>query len=293
MKGPVGIWRLGAIYMIHIAATHLMLLLALAIGALPAAVAADADPGPFSVSESCPDAFDIVDLGQWGQDEQGNPALDYGGVLYRVTPFTGSEIIRCVSPDALGGRRQFLDGRPVPLVTSLVDGDLGRRFIQRSYGDYVQDVVKGSITQHPSQQSAFEAVEGKRRAQFTGWTATADDDRYVLDQGTGYACLREPNNPQLEGDGNYTCLANIEGMPHPDTFFRCAQFGGGCYAEFSLEAGISIRLNGGPLRHWSEAASARSIQEAVTFWSVLVLATIENFQSGIVPRVGIVIERDQ
>lgn len=239
---------------------------------------------------NCPAAFEVVDLGKWVDDNAGGKKLDYGGLLYHLKSPSrdhahgAKDLVICISPDKLGGRRQLLDGLPVPLVTQLSDGDLGWHFVRRPSGDYVGIQATGVIFQMESAERAFEAVEAKRRADFTGWAATAAKRDQALEEGPGYTCLFKAANPTLEGYGNYTCIATIEGMPNHDTYFRCSKWGGSCFADYSLPEGVKIRIQAESLRHWKEAARMRSIPDAVSFWSPFILTSVDNFYSAIIPR---------
>lgn len=250
---------------------------------------AAAHKDPRASDGNCPSMFAVVDLGRWVVDPQGNPVLDYGGLLYRVAP-DGSETqppaedyYLCIRPEDLEGRQQLLDGLPVPLVDGLIDADLGG-----DRGGYYSARARKSVSAwvdlFSSAEQAFEAVELRNKAEFQRWQGTSSPSRQALVQGENYSCFHDPANPTLEGHGSYTCLMTIEGMPRPDTFVSCGQWVGGCSASFSLRSGVWIHIQGDFLPHWDEASRARSIPEAVDFWSDLVRATARNFETALVSR---------
>lgn len=236
--------------------------------------------------ENCPADFDVVDLGRWTTNEAGDKKLDYGGVLYQVTRSDSpwQDLMSCVHLDDLDGRVQILNGKPVPLVRAFLDGDIGLRYIRRPYGDYVGDVVHGYLITVVPEGSPLPKTEERNRNDFLGWLRTSDDRGNTVALGPNYTCLFDPKNPTLVGDGSYACLVTIDEAPFPHSFIRCGRWVGGCSAEFSLSQEVVVRLSGDYLDHWEEADRVTSIPEVIEFWSILIDASVSNFEASVVPR---------
>lgn len=246
---------------------------------------ADSNPGFTASAENCPASFNVVDLGTWTIDDTGEAVFDYGGLLYRVTqnsPY-GRDQVLCLEPTADEAGTQMSGGSPVPLVQHFVDVDIGARFIQRASGDYVEDVVAGHVTPFQSNELAVAAINEKI-LWFFKWVETAADRGDAVSSGPNYTCIFDPENPGLTGDGNYTCVASIDGLPYPETYLHCSRWGGGCFAIFQPATSIVITIQAGSLKHWEEASRIRGIPDTVSFWSDLILASSRNFKSSIVPR---------
>ena len=259
--------------------------------ALSAAVSSAAAQEDARASEqNCPSRFEVVDLGQWVIDAKGNPALDYGGLLYRVSPEgrlggqPRADTYLCIGTENLAGRLQTLDGLPVPLVDGVLDADLGRQFTDGYPGNPERGITSGWIDQFPTPEKALEAVEDRNKKDFELWRSSSSPSRHVFVSGETWACLHDAANPTLDGHGDYTCLLTIERMPRPDTFVRCGRWLGGCSAHFSLDTGISIWIQGPFLPHWDVASRARSIPEAMAFWSDLVRVSARDFDAALVHR---------
>lgn len=74
-------------------------------------------------------------------------------------------------------------------------------------------------------------------ARSTDQTSSEPSITYVV--GQNYECFFNSDNPTLSGDGDYGCLATIEGMPHPNTFFRCVRWGA---VNFSSRLTTALRF---------------------------------------------------
>lgn len=236
--------------------------------------------------KDCPAQFDVVDLGKWEVNEDGDNVLDYGGVLYRVTSTSDAlqDLIDCIAPEDLGGRVQLLDGKPVPLARSIYDRDLGFRYYRRPSGDFMGDWVAGSIKAARSQGPAGSGAEIRNREDFALWLATANENGKAVASGADYTCIFDPENPDLSGYGNYTCLVTFDNAPLQDAYLHCSEWGGRCFAEFTLSPGMEIRLQAPYLPRWEAASRVKTFPEALRFWSELIFASIESFNANVVPR---------
>ncbi|WP_415402445.1 hypothetical protein [Tateyamaria sp. SN3-11] len=217
--------------------------------------------------EKRPADFDVVDLGRWITNDEGNSVLGYGGALYKVTPSNKPrrDSVWCIHPDDLEGWVQLLDGKPVPLVKSYRDGDLLLQYIQKPYGDFVHEVVAGKISPTIPKGSSVAPIEDRNRRDFANWLHGANDRGQAVSSGPNFTCMFDPKNPTLSGNSSYACLATIAGAPFSDTFIRCGGWLGGCSAEFSLTQEISIRLVGGHLHRSGGAVLIESIPETIEF----------------------------
>lgn len=246
---------------------------------------AQSDLSPSPSAENCPGSFTVVDLGTWTIDKTGASVFDYGGLLYQVTSSSvlGRDQVLCLEPSGVKTSMQVRDGNPVPLVQHFVDVDMGARLIQRASGDYVQDVVAGRVTSFQTNALAVAAIE-KKIVQFFTNVETAADRGNAVSKGPNFACIFDAENPSLTEYGNYFCVASIEGLPHPDAYFQCSRWGETCFAIFQPASAIAIKIEAGPLTHWEEASRIKSISDAVSFWSDLILSSTKNFEASIVPR---------
>ncbi len=246
---------------------------------------ADADTRFTPSAENCPASFDVVDLGTWTFDATGEALFDYGGLLYQVTQSTAlkPDQILCLEPSGVKTGTQMLDGKPVPLVQQFVDRDMGARFIQRASGDYVQDVVAGRVTPFETNQQAASVIAAKT-IEFFKYVETSADQGRAVSKGPNYTCIYDPENSNLAGEGNYSCVVSIEGLLNPNVYFQCYRWAVSCRAIFQPAEAIVVSIEAGPLKHWKEASRIQSIPRAVVFWSELVLSSIKNFEASIVPR---------
>lgn len=236
--------------------------------------------------DNCPAGFDVVDLARWIFNDEGKTVLDYGGVLYKVTPSDKlwQDTIRCFHPDDLDGRVQVLDGQPVPLVKRYRDGDLGFRYIRKPYGDYVHDNLGGYVTPIPPNGSPLARIDKQNRRVFLDGLETAHERGKVVSTGGNFTCSFNPENPTPSDEGSYACLVTIDGAPFQAVYILCGRWVGGCSAEFSVTQEISIRLAGGHLHRAGEAAQVESIPEAIEFWTKVIRASIDHFEANVVER---------
>lgn len=236
--------------------------------------------------KTCPADFDVVDLGRWTTNDEGKSVRAYGGILYKVTPTgpTWQDMIWCIPPEDLDGQVQLLDGKPVPLVQSYRDGDLGLRYIQKPYGDYVRDIVAGYVMVGSPQGPLEARVEDENRKGFLASRETAKDRGKVVSSGENFTCVHAPEVPTQSEHPSYGCLVTLDGAPFPDTHILCGRWVGGCSAEFSVTQDLSIWLRGDSIDRLSEAPLAESMPDALEYWSALVRASIENFEANVVPR---------
>lgn len=165
----------------------------------------------------------------------------------------------CRSKKYMKGKRQYFEGREVPLVHP------GRYYAVGNHMHVNRTVAR-----------AYEFTEKKYESLFELWRKKTDR-REIL--GENFLCLTDlENESQLASEG-YGCIATIKGMDFPGTYFYC---GFQCGAEFSLSNGLSFRLN--LSRNPDFLKNAGTIKQAVKAWEDYLLKYKEAILNKIIER---------
>lgn len=249
------------------------LLLPLVLSGVPAAAYTN-------LGESCPAKFRIVDLGVWAEDGLSPTPHRFGGVLIDVGMQDKSETylynsrIDCAILPNDDAPIPFRNGLPIALATSV-----NLRTLKLKY------LGVASIGNRGSAKNAYDTLERRNAEAFRTWEASAKsgESGRSIEKGVRHTCLYDPSNPTLSGEGNYTCLLVIDGMPNPNTLVGCNAWGG-CTAEFSFLNGLSFRISVPRPKDMQTADVPMNIGHAVIFWNKYILSFRSAFENAIIER---------
>jgi hypothetical protein len=240
-----------------------------------------------NLGETCPDRFQIVDLGIRVHDNLGPTPHRYGGILIDAgiqdkseDYLTNSRIDCAVLPDK-NATIPYRNGLPIALGASTSLRTLKLRFL-----------AGVSIGNLGSAEHAYKITEGRRAEIFAAWVSNRKIDSEIVSSGSHHTCLYDLSNPELTGEGNYACLLTIQGMPNPNTFINCNKWRG-CFAEFTSYDGLSFRISVPLPKEMSVAEVPRGPLEVAQFWNDFVLSFKSTFEDAIIPRDDQIILREK
>lgn len=248
------------------------LILPLVLSGVPAAAYTN-------LGENCPTKFRIVDLGVWAEDNLSPTPHRFGGVLIDVgmqdkseTYLKNSRIDCAVPPN--DAPIPFNNGLPVALATAV-----NLRMLELQYLGVARIGNRGNA------KNAYDTLERRNAEVFKAWEAKAKsgESGFSISKGIRHTCLFDPSNATLSGEGNYTCLLVVVGMPNPNTLVGCNKWRG-CTAEFSFLNGLSFRISVAKPKDMQTADVPRNIGDAVSFWNEYILTFRSAFESVIIAR---------
>lgn len=200
------------------------------------------------LSEDCPPAFSIVDIGTWGSDEAGYLTRLLGGTLVNIgqqdkaQPDTDNAWVSCYPSDHASEPTLNENGNPIPLVSHVVfPSGLG-------------------FAQYENTKSTIERLDHLFQNSFPELPVSEVNLGNGL--GTGLCKLGRENDRRAVFR-DYACLISMDHEGKQELFFYCQAYPHSCAYYVSLGEGVMVYQQPSD---YAFTRAANTLEDAARAW---------------------------